>query len=112
MKTQNAIFFTASLFAAALFAAAPVVDNVNLDIAGANAVVTYGADGIVTMEMQTNTVADLSGEWVALDGNLVRNASGDVSCLVAAGSGRRIVWNFAAMLGGTRIKNARAVLTA
>lgn len=115
MKTQNAIFFTASFFAAALFAAAPVVDNVNLDISGANAVVTYdlsGADGIVTMEIQTNVVADLSGEWVALDGNLVRNASGDVSCLVAAGSDRRIVWNFAAMLGRTRIKNARAVLTA
>lgn len=83
MNVRNAVFAATSLFAAASFAAAPTVGNVALAATGGKAVVTYdltGPAGIVTMEIQTNVVSDLSGEWVPLDGLLVRNATGDVGC--------------------------------
>ncbi len=115
MKTTCFGFIGLSVLATASFAAAPVVDNISLNATGAKTVVTYdlsGVAGIVTMEIQTNTVADLSGEWVALDGCLVRNATGDVSCVVQPGSGRRIEWPTKDVLGDVVIKNARAKLTA
>ena len=95
MKTRIALSLVLSLFAATVFAAAPQVGNVSLSANGIKATITYdlsGSAGIVTMEIQTNTVANLSGEWVPLDGLLLTNVSGDVSCVVQPGAGRRIDW--------------------
>ena len=115
MKTQAALSLVLSLFAATVFAAAPQVGNVSLSANGNKTTITYdlsGSAGIVTMEIQTNTVADLSGEWVPLDGLLLTNVSGDVSCVVQPGTGRQIVWPTKDVLGDAVLKNARAVLTA
>lgn len=115
MKTRTALSLVMSLFAATVFAAAPQVANVSLSANGSKTTVTYdlsGVAGIVTMEIQTNTVANLSGEWVPLDGLLLTNVSGDVSCVVQPGIGHQIVWPTKDVLGGAVLKNARAVLTA
>lgn len=115
MKTRTTLSLALSLFATASFAAAPQVGNVSLSANGGKATITYDLSvsaGIVTMEIQTNTVADLSGEWIPLDGLLLTNVSGDVSCVVRPGTGRRIVWPTKEMFGDAVLKNARAVLTA
>ena len=115
MKTRTVVSFVLSLFTATAFAAAPQVGNVSLSANSSKATITYDLSvsaGIVTMEIQTNTVADLSGEWVPLDGLLLTNTSGDVSCVVQPGTGRKIDWPTKDVFGGTKIRNARAVLTA
>lgn len=113
MNARTFVFLVLSAFSAAAFAAVPTVGNVRLS-GHSKATVTYdltGAPGIVTMEIQTNTVEDLSGEWVAIDGQLLRDVSGDVSCVVQPGTDRKIKWPARAALGGS-LKNVRAVLTA
>ena len=115
METKTALSLALSLFAATAFAVAPQVGNVLLSASGSKATITYdltGPAGIVTMEIQTNTVADLSGEWLPLDGLMLTNVSGDVSCVVQPGTGRQIIWPTKEILGETKLKNARAVLTA
>ena len=115
METKTALSLALSLFAATAFAVAPQVGNVLLSPNGSKATITYdltGPAGIVTMEIQTNTVADLSGEWVPLDGLMLTNVSGDVSCVVQPGTGRQIIWPTKEILGETKLKKARAVLTA
>lgn len=105
-----------SIWAVAAFAALPTVENVRLRGGGRKTVVTYdlsGAPGIVTLEIQTNTVADLTGEWIALDGQLLRTLEGDVSCLVQPGTNRRIRWRGREALGeAVPLLNARAVVKA
>lgn len=115
MKTRTSLSLALSLFAATAFAVAPQVGNVLLSASGSKATITYdltGPAGIVTMEIQTNMVADLSGEWVPLDGLMLTNVSGDVSCVVQPGTGRQIIWPTKEILGETKLRNARAVLTA
>ncbi len=115
MKTRTALSLALPLFAATAFAATPQVSNVSLSATGKKATITYdlsASAGIVTMEIQTNAVADLSGEWVPIDGILLTNVSGDVSCVVQPGTGHRIVWPTKEILGEGALKKARAVLTA
>ncbi len=115
MTIRNYAYLAMSMLAASSFAAAPVVENVTLSTTDKKAIVTYdlsGPAGIVTMEIQTNTAPDLSGEWVPINGCLVRNATGDISCVVPPGTGHMIVWLTKETLGDTQMRKARAVLTA
>ncbi len=52
-----------------------------------------GEDAVVTLDVQTNTLADASGDWVSIGPENVRYASGDVNRKVAAGTGRTIRWS-------------------
>lgn len=112
MNIKTAVILL-SVLSSSAFATVPTVSNVQLS-GGSKARITYdlaGDPGIVTLEIQTNTVADLSGEWLPIDGQFLRTVSGDVSCLVQPGSGHLIKWPSREALGGELV-NARAVLTA
>ena len=116
MRMKIALALIAATSAVGAFAAVPIVENVQLNGGGRIATVTYdltGDPGIVTLEVQTNTVADLSGEWVAIDGQLLRSITGDVSCLVQPGKNKKIVWRGREVLGDDApLRNARAVVKA
>ncbi len=116
MKKKVLMASVATFFAAGVFAATPTVENVRLEGGGLRTVVTYdlvGAPGIVTLEIQTNTVTDLTGDWVAIDGQLLRTVEGDVSCLVQPGKNHRITWRGSEALGeNAPLEKARAVVTA
>lgn len=113
MNIKTTTFLVLSAVSAAAFAAVPTVSNVQLS-GGSKARITYdlsGDPGIVTLEIQTNTVADLSGKWLPINGQFLRNVAGDVSCVVQPGNGHLIKWPAKEALGEP-LKNARAVLTA
>ena len=114
MKIKFGSVVLGTLATSVALAAVPTVSNVEIG-GGKTARITYdltGDPGIVTMEIQTNTVADLSGTWVPIDGQLLRGVSGDVSCLVQPGRRRVITWPVKDVLGEGILPNARAVLTA
>ena len=113
MNIKTTTFLVLSAVSSAAFAATPTVSNVQLS-GGSKTRITYdlsGDPGIVTLEIQTNTVADLSGAWLPIDGQFLRNVSGDVSCIVQPGKGHEIGWLVMESFGRP-LKNARAVLTA
>ena len=58
--------------------------------------ISYTLDGdpaIVTMEIQTNTLANGAGEWIDIGGENVQHVSGDVNRLIReTGTMRKILW--------------------
>ncbi len=88
---------TAAAIGAEIALAAPVVGNVGVSgVAGFRKVmITYdlsGGDAIVTMDIQTNTLADASGAWVSVGGKAQRLLVGAVNRRVAAGTSLKAMW--------------------
>ena len=54
-----------------------------------------GSPAVVTVEFQTNTLAHGAGDWVKLDGKVVRTVQGDVNCLVRTTGSHSFVWKAA-----------------
>ena len=50
------------------------------------------APAIVTADIQTNTVADGSGEWASIDGAAMDEMQGDVNCLVRKNGAKTATW--------------------
>ena len=84
MKTKSMIFGVAAIASSMLMAAdTPEVENVVMSQAqfGRTVTVTYklkNAPAVVTFDVETNTLADASGEWVSIGGEAVCNAKGAV----------------------------------
>lgn len=84
MKTKSMIFGVAAIASSMLMAAdTPEVENVVMSQAqfGRMVTVTYtlkNAPAVVTFDVETNTLADASGEWVSIGGEAVCNAKGAV----------------------------------
>jgi formylglycine-generating enzyme required for sulfatase activity len=72
-----------------------------------------GAPAIVTCDIETNTMADASGEWVSIGGENLQTLSGDVHKVVRTGA-RKITWQSRAEWPEMKIPagQIRAVLTA
>ena len=73
-----------SALALAAYAGSPRIDRHDVKFVqkGSFAEITYtleDAPAIVTMEIQTNTLANGAGEWVPLDGMHVQTVEGDVN---------------------------------
>lgn len=51
-----------------------------------------GEDAVVTLDVQTNTLADARGDWVSIGLENVRFCSGDVNRKVSQGTGKAIRW--------------------
>ncbi len=83
---------------------------------GAEIRYTLGGDpAIVTLEIQTNTLANGTGEWVDIGGENVQHVSGDVNRIVRdAGSQRSIIWRASKDIPERIFTNGtiRAVITA
>ena len=106
---------TALTLTAALFAATEVTLLSCGQQSGSRTVkVVYSLneDAIVTVDFQTNTQKNASGEWVSIGGRAYRNATGDVHKFVTAGETRTIEWDPLVGWPGQKIKNFRAVVTA
>ena len=82
-------------------------DSLNVKV-----VYALNEDAIVTVDFQTNTQKNATGEWVSIGGRAYRNATGDVHKLVSAGETRTIEWNPLVNWPGRKFKNFRAVVTA
>ena len=83
---------------------------------GAEISYTLGGDpAIVTMEIQTNTLANGAGDWVDIGGENVQHVSGDVNRIVReTGTRRSIYWKASKDMPERIFTNGtiRAVLTA
>lgn len=83
---------------------------------GAEIRYTLGGDpAIVTLEIQTNTLANGTGEWVDIGGENVQHVSGNVNRIVRdAGSQRSIIWRASKDIPERIFTNGtiRAVVTA
>ena len=88
---------TAAAIGAEIAFAAPLVDKVNVSRVGdfRKVAITYdlnGEDAIVTMDIQTNTLADASGAWVPVGGKAQRRLVGAVNRKVGIGTSLRAIW--------------------
>ena len=88
MKTSLVSFALASAVAAAS-AAVPTVESVSVaqDAVGGKVTVSYrltDADAIVTIDLQTNALADATGAWVSVGDRNLTTLVGDVNQLVTA----------------------------
>lgn len=88
---------TAAAIGAEIAFAAPIVDNVNVTRVGnfRKVAITYdlsGEDAIVTIDIQTNTLADASGAWVSVGGKAQRLLVGAVNRKVEMGTSLRAIW--------------------
>lgn len=79
--------------------AAPAIDSTSMTFVSCSnrnrASIGYelsGAPAIVTLDVQTNTMADASGDWVSIGGEKVQSLSGDVNRIVRANGHHEIVW--------------------
>ena len=81
--------FVFVLGALAASAGVPVVDPATVSVVqeGPKVTVSYtltGEEGIVTIDMQTNTLADASGDWISVGPENLRTLKGAVNCRVSA----------------------------
>ena len=88
--------FSAFMMSAGVNAALPVIEQSCVDFrqVNANATISYelkNAPAIVTVDIETNTLADASGEWVSIGGENMQTLSGDVHKVIRAGA-RKITW--------------------
>ena len=96
MKTL--IIVGVGLAAATASAAKPIIsqDDVKISLTSNHRVqVDYkltGAPAVVTVEFQTNTLANGAGEWMRLSGELVQRVKGDVNRLVQPGD-KSFLWD-------------------
>ena len=116
MKTTG-FAFAFALGASSSFAVPQVSDVTLSQASGAGrATISYtlsGEAGIVTLDLQTNTVADASGEWVSIGGQNLVLAHGDLNKVVAPGA-RKITWNASKAWAGhpESVPSMRAEVTA
>ena len=85
MKTTKLSAVAFVLAGASAFAAVPTVSNIQLTPLGDRSIrIDYdyvGDDGILTMDVQTNTLSDASGDWVSIGiDNFADAVGGDVFC--------------------------------
>lgn len=98
MKINFVVYAAAACAVSAVFAtsAVPVVDNVAISQHGKTVKIGYdftGEAGIVTLDIQTNTVSDASGEWVSIGiDNFGTNVTGDAFCVVSGTGAKEILW--------------------
>lgn len=81
---RNLILQAAVIVSAGVFASAPVVTGISQD-GKRNAVITYTLEqlpAIVTLAIETNTLANGEGDWVDIGGENVQTVSGDVNRIV------------------------------
>ena len=88
--------FSAFMMSAGMNAALPVIEQSSVDFRQVNAKATISyelknAPAIVTVDIETNTLADASGEWVSIGGENMQTLSGDVHKVIRAGA-RKITW--------------------
>ena len=95
MKTSAVIsFFAATAFA--VRATTPAITSVTMSQADASRLVTIGytlagADAVVTLDIETNAVANAETGWTSIGGEAVSSAIGDVWRKVATGA-HTITW--------------------
>ena len=123
MSRRAGTVATVFLAGAALKAAVPSIDQSTVTFSQGDgnrsyAEITYvlsGAPAIVTLDIETNTLSDASGEWVSIGGENVRTVTGDVNKAVRDSvTARTIRWNARADWGQRTVDagRIRAVLTA
>jgi formylglycine-generating enzyme required for sulfatase activity len=88
--------FSAFMVSMGVNAALPVIEQSSVDFRQVNAKATISyelknAPAIVTVDIETNTLADASGEWVSIGGENLQTLSGDVHKVIRAGA-RKITW--------------------
>ena len=88
--------FSAFMVSMGVNAALPVIEQSSVDFrqVKAKATISYelkNAPAIVTVDIETNTLADASGEWVSIGGENMQTLSGDVHKVIRAGA-RKITW--------------------
>ena len=122
--TRTALMRREALLAAVAFVwalhAGVVMDQSTIEFrqvkGGAEIVYTLGADpAIVTLEIQTNTLANGAGEWLDIGGWNVQSVFGDVNRIVReTGTRRSIYWKASKDMPERIFKDGtiRAVLTA
>ena len=101
-------------------AAVPVVDPASVELTQSRSrmvTISYvltGEKGIVTVDMQTNTLADATGDWVSVGESNLTTLEGAVNRLVEEVGARQTVrWHPRnENLGGIEAANMRAVVTA
>ena len=79
----------ASVLVGTAFAVLPGIKNgsVSLEMQGDSAVITYtltGTPAVVTIDLQTNTLADATGEWVSIGGENIGFLRGEANKVVYA----------------------------
>ena len=120
---KNSLVLSAvSLLSASAFAVLPQVDPSTVSVAqdglGSKVTVSYrltNADGIVTVDIQTNALADATGVWASVGAGNLRTLVGDVNKLVAAADvTRTAVWfpDREEGLAGRTLGKVRAVVKA
>ena len=105
---------------ASVAAAVPVVQDVQVSQDrddGRTVTVRYALseDAVVTVDFQTNSVADASGDWVSIGAGNFTSVAGDVNRLVGKTAGderRMIAWPARDDWPDVRAKSFRAVVTA
>ena len=83
-RMRNLISYAAVVVSAGVFASVPVVTGISQD-GKRNAVITYTLEqlpAIVTLAIETNTLANGAGDWVDIGGENVQTVSGDVNRIV------------------------------
>ena len=126
MKSENRYSVCSRLLHAITFfvpsfvvvAALPEIEQSSVEFRQVNtkATISYelkNAPAIVTVDIETNTLADASGEWVSIGGGNLKTLSGDVHKVVRTGA-RKITWQSRAEWPEMKIPagQIRAVLTA
>lgn len=97
-------------------AAAPAVSGtpalrISADTVEVDYELAAGADAVVTVSFETNTLADASGEWVAIPESATTRLSGDVNRRVTPGTPRRLRWRPDFRASAFSASTLRAVLT-
>ena len=100
MKTRLAFSLLAAIAAAGACAdevPAPVVSDVAFQTGDGRdaAVISYtlaNAPAVVTVDVQTNALADGSGEWASIGGAATGELQGDANMLVAASGRKTAAW--------------------
>ena len=101
-------------------AAVPVVQNVQVsqdrdDDRTVTVRYALTEDAVVTVDFQTNSIADASGDWVSIGAGNFTSVTGDVNRLVGKTTSderRALTWPARADWPDVRAKNFRAVVTA
>ena len=104
MKSENRYRVCSRLLHAITFfvpsfvvvAALPEIEQSSVEFRQVNtkATISYelkNAPAIVTLDIETNTLSDASGEWVSIGGENMQTLSGDVHKVIRAGA-RKITW--------------------
>ena len=99
VKGRKILLVGMSCAALALWGEGPRIsrENIRLEANGNRAVISYtlsNAPAIVTVDIQTNTLADAAGEWVSIGGENIQTFSSDsaVNRIVRGDGEKRIVW--------------------